>query len=638
MKLLSLSLLRCRWLNLPGALLITLLQRTPVLRVATLAEEAVIASPLGQVLRSAAAAVASLGALHSLAGATQLQASTSSGLTPSPLNATVGTAIPTVVMTVTGAQSVPASFRVTGPIPLGLSMSGLTGTGGSVNAATLVLTGTPTTAGSYPIVIRAYQNAGLKGDSSSNFTYTVVVTGGTNTAPAFTTQPVTQTVLLGATVTFTAAASGSPVPAFQWLKNGVAIAGATGATLTLSNVPATAAGAYSVLATNAAGSNPSNTATLVVNAPAPGAALPAFTAQPTAQMIAAGSTVVLSATVTGATNLQWSHNGVPLLGATGSTLILNSTTDADMGSYTLAATNSAGTVTSVAAALTVSTVAATDVGRLINLSILTTASSGAKALTMGATIGGNGTSGVLPLVMRAVGPTLGQAPFNISGVMPDPVMALNAAGVATPMATNNNWGGGAGMMSAFGRVGAFALSSPLDAAIVPASGLASGGYTVTVTDNTGASGLVIAEIYDAVGSARTATTARLTNLSTLTQIDPGANLAVGFVLGGTTARTVLVRGIGPTLGTAFGIQGVMVDPKLELFNNATGQKIAENNDWGADAALATASASVGAFSLGGAPTKDAVLLITLPPGQYSARVSGADAGGGTAIVEVYEVP
>ena len=586
-------------------------------------------------MRSAITAAASLGALHSLAGATQLTASK-----VSPLQATVGVAIPTVAMTVTGAQTAPGSFRVTGPIPPGLSISGLTGAGGTVNTATLAMTGTPTAAGTFPITFRAWADPNLKGDSSSNFIYTVIVTGGTNTTPAITTQPLSQTVVAGATVTFTIAASGSPAPTYQWRKDGIDIAGATSATLTLNNVAATAAGTYTVTATNVAGSATSNAVTLVVNAPSAGAALPAFTAQPAAQTIATGSTVVLAASVTGATSFQWSLNGAPLFGATSATLILNSTTAADAGTYTLAATNSAGTVTSAAAALTINTVAATDAGRLINLSILTTASSGAKALTMGATIGGNGTAGALPLVIRAVGPTLGQAPFNIPAVLPDPVMVLNAAGNATPLATNDNWGGGAAMASAFGRVGAFALpTGSLDSAIVPATpGLASGGYTVTVTDKTGTTGLVIAEIYDAAGSARTATTPRLTNLSTLTQIDPGANLAVGFVLGGTTARTVLVRGIGPTLGSAFGIPGVMVDPKLELFDNATSQKITENNDWGGDSALATTSASVGAFPLANGATKDAVLLVTLPPGQYSARVSGADGGGGTAIVEVYEVP
>jgi hypothetical protein len=45
---------------------------------------------------------------------------------------------------------------------------------------------------------------------------------------------------------------------------------------------------------------------------------------------------------------------------------------------------------------------------------------------------------------------------------------------------------------------------------------------------------------------------------------------------------------------------------------------------------------VGAFALG-AGSKDAVLLVTLPAGAYTAQVSGV-AGGGIALVEVYEVP
>ena len=279
-------------------------------------------------------------------------------------------------------------------------------------------------------------------------------------------------------------------------------------------------------------------------------------------------------------------------------------------------------------------------GRLVNLSILTTASTGAKALTMGATIGGQGTSGAMPLVIRAVGPTLGTA-FNLTGVLSDPEMALNAAGNSTPLATNDNWGGSPTVATAFTNVGAFTLpANSLDSAIVPAApGLAAGGYTVQVTGKGGTSGLVIAELYDAAGAARTATTPRLTNLSTLTQIDAGGTLAVGFVIGGNTARTLLVRGVGPTLGSApFNFGGTMADPKLELYNNATGQKILENNDWGGAAGLTAVSNSVGAFALASGATKDAVLVLSLPPGQYSARVSGADGGGGTTIVEVYEVP
>jgi hypothetical protein len=82
----------------------------------------------------------------------------------------------------------------------------------------------------------------------------------------------------------------------------------------------------------------------------------------------------------------------------------------------------------------------------------------------------------------------------------------------------------------------------------------------------------------------------------------------------------------------------MEDPRLELFNNDTGVKIAENDNWAGAAWLISSNNAVGAFALGGPTTKDAALVITLAPGAYSARVNGVNGGGGTAIIEVYEVP
>jgi hypothetical protein len=308
----------------------------------------------------------------------------------------------------------------------------------------------------------------------------------------------------------------------------------------------------------------------------------------------------------------------------------------DAGTYRVIATNSAGSTTSRDATLIVNPVATTDLGRLVNLSILTTAGPGAKVLTVGAVVGPLNFSGSLPLLIRAVGPTLGLPPFGIGGVLVDPVLTINASGVAAPIANNDNWGGGAPLNAAFAAVGAFALpANSLDSSAL--SNAAPGGYTVQVTGKADTSGLVIAEIYDH-STGRTATSPRLINLSSLTQIDAGANLTVGFVLRGSTARTVLVRGIGPSLGTIFGLGGVMSDPKLELFDQETGSKITENDNWGGDAQLMDAAASVGAFALADTATKDAVLLVTLAPRAYSARVSGIGSSAGTAIVEVYELP
>jgi cyclophilin family peptidyl-prolyl cis-trans isomerase len=389
-----------------------------------------------------------------------------------------------------------------------------------------------------------------------------------------------------------------------------------------------------------------NQATTTVAVSVATATAPVFTTQPVAQTIASGSTVVFTAAASGSPTYQWKRNGLSIDGATTAMLVLSNATAAQAGDYTVEARNSASMVTSTTATLVVNTVATTDVSRLINLSILTTAGTGAKILTVGASVGPLNFTESLPLVMRGVGPGLRDF-FGINTALADPTMAVfSASNSSAPIATNDNWGSAnaTALKAAFASVGAFALNDgSLDSAYAALNpGFGVGGYTVQVAGKGTASGTVIAEIYDAAGSARTATTPRLTNLSTRAQVDIGSDLRVGFVLRGNpnnpTARTVLVRAVGPSL-SQFGITGVMADPKLELFDNDhAGAKIGENDNWGGDAQLTAASTSVGAFGLTGLDTKDAVLLITLPPGAYSARLSGVANSGGTAIIEVYEVP
>lgn len=87
-------------------------------------------------------------------------------------------------------------------------------------------------------------------------------------APAITTQPASQSVQQGATVTFSVVASGNPTPSYQWRKDGVDLPGATSASLVLTSVTATSAGAYSVTVRNAYGEATSTAATLTVSSPA----------------------------------------------------------------------------------------------------------------------------------------------------------------------------------------------------------------------------------------------------------------------------------------------------------------------------------------------------------------------------------
>lgn len=196
---------------------------------------------------------------------------------------------------------------------------------------------------------------GSSGDEQ--FTYTGAITlnmnyagtiGGT-IAPSITTQPVSQTVATGTAVTFTAAASGNPAPTYQWRKNGVNLAGATDSSYTIASPSASDAASYTVLATNSAGSATSNAAVLTVTA------VPVITTQPLSQTVAAGTAVTFTAAASGspAPTYQWRKNAVNLAGATNTSYTIASPSVSDAASYTVVATNSAGSATSNAAVLTV---------------------------------------------------------------------------------------------------------------------------------------------------------------------------------------------------------------------------------------------------------------------------------------------
>ncbi len=365
--------------------------------------------------------------------------------------------------------------------------------------------------------------------------------------------------------------------------------------------------------------------------------MPAIAVQPLSLNVTPGSRVALTVSASGGgLGYQWYFNGAPISGATASTLSLPSVQSVNSGNYTVTVSNSAGARVSSTAALSVAT--SSDPGRLINLSILTPLAAG-ETLTMGTALGPPGTIGPKALVARAAGPALGA--FGVTTFLPDPKLSLVSITTGKTIATNDNWQGDSALSAAFTQVGAFPYGSANSSdAGLALSNFAPGNYTAQITDAGTGAGSVIAELYDATpASAFTSATPRLINVSVLKQIGTGTTLTVGFVIGGATAKTVLVRAVGPSLAAApFNIATAMADPQLELFNNSTGAKINENNDWGGGTTLSAAFSSVGAFAFASGATKDAALLITLPPGQYSARVSGADAGGGTALVEVYEVP
>ncbi len=252
---------------------------------------------------------------------------------------------------------------------------------------------------------------------------------------------------------------------------------------------------------------------------------------------------------------------------------------------------------------------------LANLSVRTSLEAG-QSIIVGVTAQG----GAKPVLVRAVGPTLGQ--FGLTDAMPDPRLQLFKDGTKT--AENDDWA--AGLSTTFRELGAFQLAAGgKDAALLAPL---DGGSSVQV--NGAAGGVVLVEAYDALpGNAQ-----RLVNVSARNRVGSGADILIaGFNIAGSGTKRLLIRAAGPALA-AFGLSTALVDPKLEVFEGAT--KVAENDNW--DAALAPTFASVGAFAFG-AGSRDSAAVVTLAAGKsYTVQVGGVGGATGEGLIEIYELP
>ena len=129
---------------------------------------------------------------------------------------------------------------------------------------------------------------------------------------------------------------------------------------------------------------------------------------------------------------------------------------------------------------------------------------------------------------------------------------------------------------------------------------------------------------------------KLINLSTRGRASATEKLISGFVVD-EQHRKVLVRAVGPGL-TAFGVGDAMSDPLVTIYQGNV--VVHANGNWttplDADA-TAEAAARVGAFPLAPA-SKDAALVVELPPGNYTAHVEPESGGAGAVLLEIYGVP
>jgi uncharacterized repeat protein (TIGR03803 family) len=122
---------------------------------------------------------------------------------------------------------------------------------------------------------------------------------------------------------------------------------------------------------------------------------------------------------------------------------------------------------------------------------------------------------------------------------------------------------------------------------------------------------------------------KLGNISTRINVGTGNNVMIGgFIITGNDPKTVIVRGLGPSLGIA----GQLENPTLEL-HDSSGQLIDSNDDWqnGPDAQAVMNS------GIPPSNPKEAAIVRTLNPGAYTAIVAGAGGRTGVGLVEVYDL-
>jgi hypothetical protein len=161
-----------------------------------------------------------------------------------------------------------------------------------------------------------------------------------------------------------------------------------------------------------------------------------------------------------------------------------------------------------------------------------------------------------------------------------------------------------------------------------------GFYTVTVTSSAGS-----VDSRAAILTVNTGGTSRLGNVSTRGLVRAGDTLTPGFVIRGAGTKSLLIRAIGPTLGT-FGLTGALEDPQMDVIRLGESTALLSNNDWGGGVALQAAFAAVGAFPLPPSGSKDSASLLSLGPSDnpaYTVRIAATDsAASGIALAEVYD--
>ncbi len=257
--------------------------------------------------------------------------------------------------------------------------------------------------------------------------------------------------------------------------------------------------------------------------------------------------------------------------------------------------------------------------RQLNLSTRGTVAAGDSALIGGFIITGANPKQVL---LRTLGPSLSEQ--GVTGGLTDPTLELhNAAGDI--IATNDNW-----QDTQADAIAATTIppNDPREAAILIT--LDPDEYTAVVQGKDGGTGISLIEMYDLDESAAT----QFGDISTRGAVGTGTDVLIAGLIVANEAdgqANVVLRALGPSLGTA-GVAGALADPQLEL-HDANGALLSANDDW-RDAQ----EGIIKSTNLAPLDDRESALFATLPAGEYTAVVRGANDTTGVGLVEAFNIP
>ena len=225
------------------------------------------------------------------------------------------------------------------------------------------------------------------------------------------------------------------------------------------------------------------------------------------------------------------------------------------------------------------------------------------------------------IIVRAMGPSLANA--GIPNVLADPVLELHDPTGAV-IASNNNWQDG---MQA-GQIQQLGFGPPSSAESAMLVTVSPGSYTAIVTGWNGGQGTGLVEVYELDAS-----NTRMMNISTRGLVGTESEPMIGgLIVQGGTAKKIIVRALGPSLGGGpIPIAGALDDPFLEL-RDASGNLVVSNDDWGNSPQASEIAATIPPVN-----GRESAVIATLGAGNYTAIVRGVDNATGVGLVEVFDL-